>query len=109
LGVRRGDLVTIALPGDDGKACPGLVIQSDLFDEHPSVTLLPVTSELRDAPLFRLRIDRSAEKGLRKASQIMVDKAHTLPREKARASFGRLDEGAMLAVNRALALFLGFA
>ena len=107
--MRRGDLVTIALPGDYGKARPALVIQSDLFDEHPSVTLLPVTSELRDAPLFRLRVEPSAENGLRKASQIMVDKAHTVPREKVGASFGRLDDGTMVAVNRALALFLGFA
>lgn len=107
--MRRGDLVTIALPGDYGKARPAVIIQADLFAEHPSVTLLPVTSELRDAPLFRLRVDPSAENGLRKASQIMVDKAHTLPREKVGATFGRLDDGTMVAINRALALFLGFA
>ena len=40
----RGDLVTVALPGDYGKPRPALVIQSDLFAEHPSVTVLPVTS-----------------------------------------------------------------
>jgi mRNA interferase MazF len=51
--VRLGDLVTIALQGDFGKPRPGLVIQSDLFYAHASVTILPVTSELRDAPLFR--------------------------------------------------------
>ena len=38
--MRRGDLVTIALPGAYGKPRPALVIQSDLFDEHPSVTVL---------------------------------------------------------------------
>jgi mRNA interferase MazF len=107
--VRRGDLVTIALPGDYGKARPALVVQSDLFGEHPSVTILPVTSELRDAPLFRPTVEPNAENGLRKPSQIMVDKAHTLPREKIGVPFGRLDDGAMVAVSRALALFLGFA
>jgi mRNA interferase MazF len=35
LDVRRGDLVTVALPGDYGKPRPALVIQSDLFAEHP--------------------------------------------------------------------------
>jgi mRNA interferase MazF len=109
LDLRRGDLVTIALPGDYGKARPALVVQSNLFAEHPSVTLLPVTGELRDAPLFRLGVEPSAENGLRKPSQIMVDKAHTLPREKVGAAFGRLKDGTMVAVNRALALFLGFA
>ena len=54
--MKRGDLVTIALQGDYGKPRPALVIQSDLFSEHPSVVILPVTSELRDTPLFRVTI-----------------------------------------------------
>ena len=41
--------MTIALQGDYGKPRPALVLQSDLFSEHPSVTVLPVTSEMRGA------------------------------------------------------------
>ena len=38
LGVKRGDLVTVALQGDLGKPRPALVIQSDLFDaEAPAL------------------------------------------------------------------------
>ena len=107
--MRRGDLVTIALQGDYGKPRPALVIQSDLFDEHPSVTILPVTSELRDTPLFRITVKPSDGNGLSKLSQVMVDKAQTMPREKIGETFGRLDDNAMLAVNRALAVFLAFA
>jgi len=54
--MRHGDLVTIALPGDYGNPSPALVIQSGLFAEYPSITILPVTSELRDTPLFRLTL-----------------------------------------------------
>jgi mRNA-degrading endonuclease toxin of MazEF toxin-antitoxin module len=50
--MRRGDLVTIALQGDFGKPGPALVIQSDLFDEHPSITILPVTWDLSENPCF---------------------------------------------------------
>ncbi len=107
--MRRGDLVTIALQGDYGKLRPALVIQSDLFAEHPSVTVLPVTSQLRDTPLFRIAVEPAPRNGLRNPSQVMVDKAQTLPREKIGAAFGRLDERAMLAVNQALAVFLGIA
>ncbi len=39
----------------------------------------------------------------------MVDKAQTVPREKIGESFGRLSNEHMLAVNRALAVFFGFA
>ena len=107
--MKRGDLVTVALTGDYGKPRPALVIQSDLFDSHPSVTVLPITSELRDTPLFRITVEPNKENGLRAPSQIMVDKTHTVPREKLGDPFGKLNDEAMLAVNRALAVFLGFA
>ncbi len=107
--MRRGDLVTVALQGDLGKPCPALVIQSDLFDIHPSVTILPVTGELRDAPLFRISVNPNELNGLTKPSQVMVDKPQSVAREKVGAVIGRLDDEAMLAVNRALAVLLGFA
>jgi len=107
--MKRGDLVTVALQGDLGKPRPALIIQSDLFDTHPSVTILPVTSELRVAPLFRISLNPSELNGLTKPSQVMVDKPQSVAREKIGAVIGRLDDEAMLAVNRALAVFLGFA
>lgn len=105
--MRRGDLVTIALQGDYGKPRPALIVQSDLFAEHPSVTVLPVTSELRDTPLFRVLIEPTETNGLRKSSQVMVDKVQTISREKLGEVFGRVSEEDMLAVSRALAVFLG--
>ena len=109
LTVTRGELVTIALTGDDREPRPALVIQSDLFEAHPSVTILPVTSTLREAPLFRIRVAPTPENGLRKVSQVMVDKPQTVARGKVGKTIGRLDDESMLAVNRALAVFLGFA
>ncbi len=107
--MRRGDLVTVALQGDLGKPRPALIIQSDLFDTHPSVTILPVTSELRVAPLFRIAVTPNELNGLTKSSQVMVDKPQSISREKIGEVIGRLDGETMLAVNRALAVFLGFA
>jgi mRNA interferase MazF len=109
VGVKRGDLVLVALQGAYGKPRPALVIQSNLFAEHPSVTLLPLTSELVDAPLIRIPVEPSADNGLQKPSQIMVDKTSTLPRTKISEPFGILGDETMLAVTRALIVFLGFA
>jgi mRNA interferase MazF len=105
--MKRGALVTIALQGDYGKPRPALIIQSDLFDEHPSVTILPVTSELRDAPLFRIRIAPNAGNGLQKTSDIMVDKVQSVPRERIGPAFGQVSAEQMLEVSRSLAVFLG--
>jgi mRNA interferase MazF len=107
--VKCGDVVTIALQGDFGKPRPALVIQSDLFDAHPSVAILPVTSEPRDAPLLRIPLMPSEQNGLNKPSQVMVDKPHTVSRDKIGQGFGRVEDGVMVEVNRALAVFLGFA
>jgi mRNA interferase MazF len=107
--MKRGDIATIALQGDYGKPRPALVIQSDLFAEHPSVTILPITSDLRDAPIFRIAITPNDLNGLKTLSQVMVDKAMTVPRERCGNTFGRLDDVDMLEVTRALAVFLGIA
>lgn len=105
---RRGDLVTVAVPGDFGKPRPALVIQADLFDQTGTVTVLLVSGTLVDAPLIRVTVDPSSDNGLRKPSQAMIDKAMTIKRERLGPVIGRLDDGAMLAVTRSLALFLGF-
>ena len=107
--MRRGDLVTVALQGGLGKPRPALIIQSDLFDAHPSVAILPVTGELRNTPLFRIPVNPTEQNGLTKPSQVMVDKPQSVARKKIGSVFGRLDDETMLAVNRALAVFLGFA
>ena len=105
----RGDLVTIALPGDFAKPRPALVIQSDRFDEAGTVTLLLLSSTLVDAPLIRIMVKPTADNGLRRPSQIMVDKAMSVRRDRAGAAFGRLDPDAMVQVARSLAVFLGIA
>jgi mRNA interferase MazF len=103
----RGDLVVVSLPGDYGKPRPALVIQSDLFAEHPSVTVLPITSHLVEAPLLRIAI--GPESGLELISQVQIDKAQTPRRERIGAVIGRVDGATLAAVNRALAVFLGLA
>jgi len=105
--VIRGDLIVVALPGDFGKPRPALVVQSDLFAEHPTVSLLPITFHLVAAPL--LRIDIGTESGLDRPSQIQIDKLQTVRRERVGAVIGRARPALLVAVNRAIALFLGLA
>lgn len=104
-----GDFVVVALQGDDGKPRPALVLQSDLFGEHPSVTIAPVTSSIVDAPLFRVTIKPSPTNGLRAVSQIMVDKVTTVRRDRISQTLGSLPGDAMLRVNRAVVLWFGLA
>ncbi|MBV9747937.1 MAG: type II toxin-antitoxin system PemK/MazF family toxin [Acetobacteraceae bacterium] len=105
--MRRGDLVTVATAGDYGKPRPALIVQADAHAGHPSITVLPLTSELHEAPLLRITVEAGEGTGLRLRSQVMVDKATTIPRAKAGSPIGRLDEATLARVSRALAGFLG--
>jgi len=108
--VKRGDVVVVAMQGDYGKPRPALVLQSDLFnDTHASITVAPVTSTIVDAPLFRLTLDPTPANGLRSVSQLMIDKLTAVRRDRIGRAVGRLDEGTMIRVNRAIGLWLGLA
>ena len=105
----RGDLVTITLQGDFGKPRPALIIQADQFSEHSSVTVLPLTSALVAAPLLRITVQPAVGNGLQKPSQVIVDKAITVKRDKVGLPFGRIDADVLIEVERCLAVFLGIA
>jgi mRNA interferase MazF len=107
--VTRGDLVTVAMTGDFGKPRPALVIQSDAFAQTGTVTVLLLSSTLVDAPLIRLTVQPTHRNGLSKPSQVQIDKAMSVRREKVGPPIGRLDDATLLAVTRSLALFLGLA
>ncbi len=104
--MKRGDLVTVATSGDYGKPRPALIVQADAYAEHPSVTVLPLTSELHDMPTLRITVEPGRATGLRLRSQVMVDKATTLPRGKAGRRIGHVDPATLASVGRALAAFL---
>ena len=105
----RGDFVTIAMQGDFGKPRPALVIQSDQFNAHATVTVLLVSSALVDAPLLRVTVQPTPLNGLQKPSQVMVDKAMTVQRDKLGEVFGSASDAVMLEIGRCLAVFLGIA
>lgn len=101
--------MTIAIQGEFGKPRPALVMQANQFSEHTSVTVLPVTSTLVTAPLLRITVQPTADNGLQKPSQVMVDKAMTVMRAKVGPVFGRIDTAVLTEIERCLAVFLGIA
>ena len=108
--MKRGEIRMVAAPGDYGKARPAVVVQTDLLnDGHSSLVVCLMTSDVVDAPLLRLDVAPGAASGLRKPSQIMIDKLVTLRRERIGDRIGALDEDTGLRLDRALAFVLGLA
>lgn len=108
--MRRGDVVTVAAAGDYGEPRPAVIVQTDAFPEdHPSVVVCQMTSEVFEAPAFRISVEPSAENGLRTRSQVMVDKPVTIRRERIGRLIGYLGRGEMARLNVALAFVMGLA
>jgi mRNA interferase MazF len=106
--VKRGDVVIVATRGAyTGKPRTALVIQSDLFnDTHTSITVCPVTTDVIDAPLFRVTVPPGQRTGLMTASQIMVDKIVSVPRSSIAKRIGRCDDAELELVEDALRRWL---
>jgi mRNA interferase MazF len=108
--IRRGDVVVVAASGDFGKPRPAIIVQTDALPEsHASVVVCRLTSELADAPDFRVAIEPSEANGLRITSQIMADKPVTIRRERVGQRIGRLGRAEMTRLNTALAFVMGLA
>jgi len=108
--MQRGDLVTVAAAGDYGKPRPAVIVQTDAFPQsHASVVLCQLTSELVDAPDFRVTVEPKPENGLRLKSQVMADKPVTVKRERVGQKIGRLGNQDMARLGIALAFVLGLA
>jgi mRNA interferase MazF len=107
--VKRGDVLTVAAPGAyTGKPRPAVVVQSNAFNPtHGSVTLCLVTSDLQNAPLFRIPVEPNDSNGLTQASQVMIDKLVTVPRDRLRDRLGTLDPATLEQIDRALLTWLG--
>ena len=105
--MRRGDLITVAFQGDYAKPRPALIVQADVFLDYASIIVLPLSSDLQEADLFRIDVLPSPATGLRRRSQIMVDKIATYPTEKVGKIIGQLDSSTLAAVDGALAMWLG--
>jgi mRNA interferase MazF len=108
--MRRGDVVTVAATGDYGKPRPAIIVQTDAFPEtRASVVVCQMTSDLTDAPDFRITVDPSNANGLRVRCQIMADKPVTVRRERIGQAIGRLDAEDVRRLNVALAFVMGLA
>ena len=85
---------------------PAVIVQTDAFPEsHASVVICQLTSDLVDAPDFRITIEPSSENGL----QVMADRPVTIRRERIGQKIGRLDNQDMARLGIALAFVLGLA
>jgi mRNA interferase MazF len=100
----------VAASGDYGKPRPAVIVQTDALPaEHASVLVCQMTSDIAEAPDFRITIEPTEKNGLRTRSQVMADKPVTIRRERVGRRIGSLDEKDIARLNIALAFVMGLA
>jgi len=105
--VRRGDIVTVAPPGEYGKPRPALVLQ-DVFDTPTErVTVALITGELLRIPNLRVPLQPGGSTGLRVPSEVAVDNLQTFSLHKVGKVIGFVDIETMGLVEDALIQHLG--
>ena len=106
--MKRGAIVVVAARGAyTGKPRPAVVVQSDLFNQtHASITICPITSDCVDAPLFRLNLPPGSRTGLKRVSQIMVDKVVSVPRQSITEEIGECNAGELDSLDDGLRRWL---
>jgi mRNA interferase MazF len=101
--MRRGDVVTVSLPGDAGKPRPAVIVQVDVLnDDLRSILLCPITSYSTAPNFFRVPVEPTPENGLRLPSEIMVEKLNSANRSKIGSVIGSLGEADINRLNRSL-------
>jgi mRNA interferase MazF len=107
--MRRGDVVAIADRSGQftGKPRPAVIVQSDFFEEIPTVTICPLTSVSADAPLTRVPVEPTDALPLTRRSWIMADKITTIRRDHVGQLIGKVSSEAMGRLDRSMAVFLG--
>jgi mRNA interferase MazF len=106
--IGRGSVVIVSTPGDYGKPRPAVVIQTDAARDIGSYVVCLITSDVLGEPSpFRLPIVPSASNGLRLASEVMISKIVTMPKDKVRGPMGSLTKAEMAAVTQKLTVLLG--
>lgn len=106
----RGDVWTAAGGAEYvGKPRPVVILQDDRFDATASITVCPFTTNPADVPLARPVVSPTSTNGLASACRLMADKISTIPRASLGRRLGKLDAGDLVALERAVLIFLGFA
>ena len=107
--MKRGDLLTVIIPGDHGKPRPGVVIQTESAEDLDTVIVCQLTGDFSRSRPFRVELAVSAKNGLQKPSQIMADKMFTTYRKKCGPVFGNIGPAKLAELNTAIAVITGLA
>ncbi|HXH17149.1 MAG TPA: type II toxin-antitoxin system PemK/MazF family toxin [Sphingomonas sp.] len=104
--IQRGMIIGAGKGDVSRNLRPFLVVQSDVFSDHATISLCPLTSVISGTNLFRVSLEASAGTGLTRDTEIQVDKLETLDRDEIIKIIGIIPITTMTRVDDALRRWL---
>jgi mRNA interferase MazF len=107
----RGDIVIVADRRTQlgSKPRPAVILQNPQFSGTATVMVCPVTSVTAEAPYLRIALPANQETGLEQPSWAAIELLGPIRRANVGRRIGRLDDATLLAIDRAILVFLGIA
>ena len=102
--MKRGDVIRIAASGDlAGKPRPAVIVQADEFcDAHGTLTVVPLSSQLNHAVMFRVPLSAAIGNGRVIDREAQVDTVQAVRRDRTRDVIGAVDPWSMQRIDQAL-------
>lgn len=93
-----------------GKQRPVVIIQSDILNEaeHSSTIICPVTTNVKDATILRVRLNPE-ENGVCRMSDVLVDQIRAIDNSRLIKKIGILTELQIFQLNRNLKILIGLS
>ncbi len=110
--MRRGDIYFVSLDpvvgSETGKTRPAIVVQNDLANRSsPTVTVVPVTSQVGRVYPFQVRIP-AGEGGLEHEGKAQCEQIRTVSRQRLKRQLGQLTQKRLEEIRVALDRHLWF-
>ena len=112
MNIKRGDIyyadLSPVIGSEQGGLRPVLIVQNDIGNRYsPTVIAAAITSRMTKSKL-PTHIDLTADNvGLVKDSVILLEQIRTIDKQRLKERMGRLDNGSMNMVDRALSVSFG--
>nr|WP_207736438.1 type II toxin-antitoxin system PemK/MazF family toxin [Fusibacter ferrireducens] len=112
VNIKRGDVFFADLSpvrgSEQGGQRPVLIIQNDIGNKYsPTVIIAAITAKIAKAKLPTHVEVQASQVGLLKDSVVLLEQVRTIDKTRLIQKLGHLEEGVMVAVDKALVISLG--
>jgi mRNA interferase MazF len=101
--LQKGDIILCVMSSDFGKVRPAIIMQNtDLITTTSTIIACPLTTQINENILNRPIIYADKKSGIKKTSQIMVDKICSIKITRIKSIIGKISKSDLALLNNSI-------